>query len=57
MVSWSRPLHLWDIEITIGFVVPRTKVEELLMKLQELEKRVVKDEEARVQLEAEVVDL
>ena len=57
MVSWSRPLHLWDIKITIGFVVPRTKVEELLMNLQELEKRVVKDEEARVQLEAKVVEL
>ena len=32
-------------------------MEELLMKLQELEKRVVKDEEARVQLEAKVVEL
>ena len=35
----------------------RTEVEELLVKLEELEKKVVKEEEARVQLEGKVVEL
>jgi len=35
----------------------RCEVEELLVKLEELEKKVVKEEEARVQLEGKVVEL
>ena len=35
----------------------RTEVDELLVKLEELEKKVVKEEEARVQLEGKVVEL